>query len=254
MNARAFGIALAVLSCAAVVRSQEPVNAWPPPPDPTLAPPPTYTDPYATPSTEPVYPQPDTYAPPADPGPLPPAPSDPSSNAVNAPRNVSPPVRAPLVPWVDRAMTSGLGVGTGLGSDNVWLGAHLIYYLQLPSPRVRFALHAGMGLLPWRDPDIRWGTRGGGFFSYGVRNRFVIGATGGTMDWQTFGLHGRALASRQEYGLGFEIGYEFMSPFGFYARASIGPGVAFSRETPLRERDAHLVWRGNLLSIGYKLW
>ena len=159
------------------------------------------------------------------------------------------PLRAP-----DRTTTSGLGIGAGLGSDNVWLGGHVVYYAQLPGPKLRVAFHVGAGVFPWVDENVRWGVRGGSFVSYGRRHRLVVGVLGGTMDWQTFTLHGQELESEQVFGVGMGAGYEFMAEAGFYLRATVGPALEIFPKVPFRDRAVELIWQGNLLTLGYKLW
>jgi hypothetical protein len=154
----------------------------------------------------------------------------------------------------DRTGTSGLALGAGLGSDNVWLGGHVLYYAQLPNPKLRVAFHVGAGVYPWPNVGVSWGVRGGSFVSYGKRHRLVFGVMGGTIDWQAFGLHSRTLETRQVFGVGVGLGYEFMTESGFYLRATVGPALEVYRKVPFFDREVALVWRGNLLSMGYKLW
>ncbi|HEY6880322.1 MAG TPA: hypothetical protein VI299_20000 [Polyangiales bacterium] len=157
-------------------------------------------------------------------------------------------------PAVDRASTSGLGIGGGLGSDNAGLGGHVIYYAQLPHPKLRVAVHVGAGALPWGDGYVQWGVRGGSFLAYGKRHRLVLGVMGGTVDWQSFRLHYQVLESRPIFGVGVGVGYEFMTASGFYLRATIGPALEVIPRVPFRDRSTDLIWRGNLLTVGYKLW
>jgi hypothetical protein len=130
----------------------------------------------------------------------------------------------------------------------------VVYYAQLPNPKLRVAVHVGAGVVPWVDANVQWGIRGGSFLSYGKRHRIVLGVLGGTIDWQTFGLHYQALESRQVFGVGVGAGYEFMSKSGFYLRSTVGPALAVFPKVPFRDRELELVWRGNLLAVGYKLW
>jgi hypothetical protein len=164
------------------------------------------------------------------------------------------PARAEQPRAPDRTRTSGLGIGAGLGSDNVFFGGHVVYYAQLPNPKLRVALHIGAGVSPWVDETVAWGVRGGSFVSYGRRHRLVLGVLGGTLDWLTFVLHSQTLASKQVFGVGVGLGYEFMTEAGFYLRATVGPALEIFPEVPLRDREVALVWRGNLLTMGYKLW
>ncbi|MDB4974970.1 MAG: hypothetical protein JWN48_3311 [Myxococcaceae bacterium] len=197
----------------------------------------------------PVHSAPASYAP-VDPAPAESVPVNyaPVAGAVSAPE---PPLT--LSPR-SKAFTSGLGLGAGLGSDNVSLGGHLVYYVQLPNPRLHWAFHVGAGLVPAPDPQLRWGVRGGTFLSIGKRHRFLVGVIGGTMGWQTFGLHYERLAVEQVFGVGLSLGYELMTDRGLYLRVSVGPALAISSKLPFREREVDLVWRGNLISLGYKLW
>src|SRR4051812_48968587 len=127
-----------------------------------------------------------------------------------------------------KVFTSGLGIGAGLGSDNVSLGGHLVYYVQLPNPILHWAFHVGAGVVPLPEPQVRWGVRVGSFLSIGKRHRFLVGVTGGTMTWQSFSLHYAHLDVQQIFGVGLSLGYELMTDEGLYLRISVGPGLAIS--------------------------
>ena len=162
--------------------------------------------------------------------------------------------RAQSAAPVDGATSSGLGFGVGVGSENVAVGGHLIYYLQLREPRLRVAFHAGAGVLPaqWDGVPL-WGLTGGSFLGYGKRNRLVVGLIGGTMDWTTFNEHGQKLAAQQILGVGLSAGWELMTRAGLFVRGSLGPAVGVKREVPLQPRETYL-WFVFSTSVGYKLW
>jgi len=156
----------------------------------------------------------------------------------------------------DKALSSGLAVGTGVGSENVLFGGHALYYLQTQKPRWRVALHAGAGTWapvasPARDA---WGVRGGAFLAYGKRHRLVLGLSAGTIGWSTLTLHSTSVAALPLWGAGLAVGWEWMTRRGFYMRATLGPTFYVFPQQPLRDRRAELSFEGNLLSLGYKLW
>jgi hypothetical protein len=162
--------------------------------------------------------------------------------------------RAQAAAPVDRATSSGLGFGVGVGSENVTIGGHVLYYLQLKEPRMRVAFHVGAGYLPNVAEDVPlWGITGGSFFGYGKRNRLVVGLIGGTLDWLSFSPHGETLAARQLFGLGLSAGWELMTRRGFFVRGSVGPALTIVPEVPLAAREAN-AWFVFSTSIGYKPW
>jgi hypothetical protein len=154
----------------------------------------------------------------------------------------------------DRARSSGLALGTGVGSDNVFLGGHAAYYAQFPSERVRVVAHAGGGVLYDDSGSFVGGARGGLFLAYGLRHRLVLGVYGGTLDAQSYALHGVVIGQRRENGVGFSAGWEWMHETGLYVRATVGPAVAFVPDTGLLQRSHRLLWQGNFFAVGYKLW
>lgn len=155
----------------------------------------------------------------------------------------------------DRARTSGLAAAVGFGTQTVHLGGQLLYYVQLPSDSWRLAVHAGAGGLPDSgDAGTRWGVNGGVFAAYGAHhNRLILGVEGGTLTWGTFYLHGRELAVRPAYGAGATVGWEWMSSFGLFTRASLGPAFVVEPESPLEKRKVSL-WAVGGFQLGYKLW
>jgi hypothetical protein len=161
--------------------------------------------------------------------------------------------RADAPERVDHALSSGLALGAALGGDAPLFGGELVYYLQLPSPRMRVALHAGAGGAPRLIAQDAWSVVGGVFFAYGKHNRLVVGASAGTQAWDSFYLHGARLASRPTYGASLDVGFEWMSSFGLFLRTTIGPNLMVGKETPL-ERGKVYPWFSGSLVIGYKLW
>lgn len=155
----------------------------------------------------------------------------------------------------DRARSSGLAAAVGFGTQTVFLGGQLLYYVQLPDEYWRVAVHAGAGGLPaGGDAGARWGVNGGLFAAYGRHhNRLILGVEAGTLDWIRFYLHGREVALRQAYGAGATLGWEWMSSFGLFTRASLGPAFMVEPNSPLEKRKVHL-WAVGGFQLGYKLW
>jgi hypothetical protein len=160
-------------------------------------------------------------------------------------------------PARDRSASSGLALGAGFGNDTAGVGGVVHYYLQIPESRFRVALHAGMGG-QWvglgTSSGWKLGISGGVMGSFGRRHRFIVdlyAAPSGA--FQELSFHGEEASEwRPLYGVGINVGWEWMSRVGFYMRASIGPVYAFS---PRIYRAVGL-WNvsGNLITLGYKLW
>lgn len=156
----------------------------------------------------------------------------------------------------DPAFSSGLALGTGFGSENVFIGGHALYYLQTQSPRLRVALLAGAGSAAFLVSPAKggWGVRGGGFLAYGKRHRLVVSLSAGTIDWTTYSLHNTTVAVQQLWGAGLGLGWEWMTRCGFYMRATLGPSFYVRPQQPLQDRSTELGFEANVLSLGYKLW
>jgi hypothetical protein len=141
----------------------------------------------------------------------------------------------------DRAGTSGLAVGTGVGNENAFLGVHLAYYLQLPNDRWRVAPLVGIGVFPGISSA---GYAGGLMALFGKRHRMVMellaapyAAEGGT--WTK---------DRYWYGVGLLAGYEWMTWYGLVVRSAVG--IAYRPE--LSDQPINLAI--NVISLDYKIW
>ena len=79
----------------------------------------------------------------------------------------------------DRATTSGLALGLGIGHSSGGLGGHVHYYLQLPSERWRFSVHAGIGIIGYvkigNEPQLRGGVAGGLMTAFGASSPARLG-------------------------------------------------------------------------------
>ena len=158
---------------------------------------------------------------------------------------------------VDHAGSSGPALGVGLGSDGPWVGAHALYYFQLPSPGLRVAIRGGAGLMPSLSGDsarASWGASLGAFVAYGRRHRLVVGLSGGVRDRESWVLHGTWLGTRPMPSVWLDLGWEYMSSSGFFIRSTVGPALVIRTEVPLRERETMVGMAANPLSMGYKLW
>jgi hypothetical protein len=162
------------------------------------------------------------------------------------------------MPSRDKSASSGLALGIGWGNETAGLGGVVHYYLQVPDSRLRVAVHAGVGGV-WlfsNRSDSRWrpGFTGGVSGTFGRRQRFLFDLWGGTTNgYQALSLHGEPYEDwRPLYGLGLNLGWEWVSRGGFIMRSSLGPAFAFN---PRIYRDVG-AWglSGNLLTLGYKLW
>lgn len=122
----------------------------------------------------------------------------------------------------DRAATSGLALGVGLGHSSAGLGGHLHYYLQLPSERWRLALHAGVGVTGYvmfdGEAEGRVGAAGGVMTAFGRRHRLVLDVL--AAPYQASGATGERM--KLYYGIGALIGYEWMARYGLSVRTALG--------------------------------
>ncbi|MFT3926141.1 MAG: hypothetical protein QM778_26590 [Myxococcales bacterium] len=155
----------------------------------------------------------------------------------------------------DKSATSGLAIGAGFGNDTAGLGGVFDYYVQGHNPRLRIALSGALGAWPalgwgtlWR-PAVALGVRG----SFGRRQRMTFGLHAVPHGAQVLALHGEEMTDAHvSYGVGLQVGWEWMKRGGFFMRASIGPGYGFY---PRIYREVGY-WTAsfNVLTMGYKLW
>jgi hypothetical protein len=136
----------------------------------------------------------------------------------------------------DRAQTSGLAVGAGVGFENAGVGGQVQYYVQTANERWRIAPHIGVGYFG------RAAVSGGVMALFGRRHRLVIdlmaspaAADGGT---------GRA--TKVHYALSLLAGWEWMSFRGIAIRSTFGVGIGV-------EGDEAFV-AANPLSVVFKFW
>lgn len=139
----------------------------------------------------------------------------------------------------DRAFTSGLSLGLGVGTENSLLGAHALYYFQL-SDRWRLAPHIGVG---WIGGI---GVTGGLMATFGRRHRLVLDALGGPMA----ASGGTDQPWHLYYGVCVLVGWEWMASYGLTIRSSLGP----SYRPELKPSPDRFFFGLNILSIDYKLW
>jgi hypothetical protein len=139
----------------------------------------------------------------------------------------------------DRAFTSGLSLGLGVGMENSGLGAHALYYVQL-SERWRLAPHIGVG---WIGGT---GVAGGLMATFGRRHRLVLDALGGPMAADG----GTDQPTDLYYGVCVLVGWEWMASSGLTLRSSIGP----SYRPEFKPSPDRFFFALNILSIDYKFW
>jgi hypothetical protein len=158
----------------------------------------------------------------------------------------------------DRSATSGLALALGWGNETAGFGGVVHYYFQIPDSRFRVAVHAGVGG-HWAGTNAvedRWRLAGSGGVSgtFGRRQRFLFDLWGApTGVNQHLSLHGETAKEwRPLYGIGLNLGWEFVSRRGFVMRSSIGPAYAFHPR--IFGEIGRWNVSGNLLTLGYKLW
>ncbi|HEX7481434.1 MAG TPA: hypothetical protein VF331_26765 [Polyangiales bacterium] len=139
----------------------------------------------------------------------------------------------------DRALTSGLALGLGVGNENALFGGHALYYLQLPNECWRIAPHVGVG---WIGAT---GVTAGVMGSLGRRHRLVMDLLAGPLA----STGGTDIKTRLYYGVAALVGYEYMAKFGLALRTTIG--LAYRPTLAVSER-VYVAF--NLLSVDYKLW
>jgi hypothetical protein len=139
----------------------------------------------------------------------------------------------------DRAVTSGLALGVGVGHENALLGAHVVYYVQFPDECWRIAPHVGVG---WIGAT---GATAGLMGSFGRNHRLVLDLLAGPMA----ASGGTGVKTKLYYGIATLLGYEYMAKFGLALRTTIG--VAYRPTLAVSERFYLAI---NVLSVDYKFW
>jgi hypothetical protein len=148
----------------------------------------------------------------------------------------------------DRATTSGLALGVGLGHPSGGLGGHAQYHLQLPSERWRISAHAGVGVIGYimfdGEREGAVGVAGGIMTAFGRRHRLVMDVL--AAPFQASGRTGEPI--ELYYGVGALLGYEWMAPYGLFVRTTLG--VAYCPRRGGGEFSPAI----ELVSLGYKFW
>jgi len=150
----------------------------------------------------------------------------------------------------DVSETDGPALGVAIGADAGGLGGVVAYYFAWPQKRLGLMPHAGLGWTTVSDtgPSLSVGLGG----SFGRRNRLVVDVQLASVGTQELTLHGELLDTKQVYGVGLLVGWEWLSWSGFFVRANAGPAFAFL--PPLYQRSEGWTIQGNLLSMGVKAW
>lgn len=166
----------------------------------------------------------------------------------------SPAAKPPPDPIRDVSLTSGLAIGVSFPTGAGLIGVRADYLFQLPHTWFRLGVHAGAGA--WLCPDsasechasVSFGALG----AWGHHHRLVLEARTGTLGGVSLTLHGQVAASRAVWGVGAEIGYEYMADTGFFLRCGVGIAVLVDATIePLSERLGPSL---TLLHVGYKAW
>jgi len=146
----------------------------------------------------------------------------------------------------NRAETSGLALGVGLGHSSAGLGGHVHYYLQLPSERWRLAVHGGVGIIGYvmfnGEAEGRVGGSGGLMTAFGRRHRLVVDVLAAPFQ----GSGGTGERMQLYYGVGMLIGYEWMTSYGLSISTALGISYC-----PTHDGGA-IGPAMDLVSIGYK--
>jgi hypothetical protein len=113
-------------------------------------------------------------------------------------------------------------------------------------------VHAGLGAYLCPDPDCHPSATFGALGSWGHHHRVFLEARTGTLGGVSLRLHGLAVASRAVWGIGSELGYEYMAESGFFVRFAVGVALLLDVSIePLSERVGPSL---TLLHVGYKAW
>ncbi len=147
--------------------------------------------------------------------------------------------------------TDGPAVGLAVGADGGgFYGGFLAYYLTWPAKRLGLMPHAGVGAAFYREASPAFSLGIGG--SFGRRHRLVVDLQVTGVSAQSLTLYGERLDAKPIYGLGFLVGWEWLSRSGFFMRGNLGPAFAFLPD--LYQRSEALEVTFNLLSAGVKVW
>jgi hypothetical protein len=152
----------------------------------------------------------------------------------------------------DVSLTSGLALGVSFPTGAGLIGLRADYLFQLPSSWFRLGVHAAVGAYLCPDPECHPSTTFGLLGSWGHHHRVFLEARTGTLGGVTLYLHGQAVASRAVWGIGSEVGYEYMAASGYFLRFGVGIALLVDAAIePLSERIGPSL---TLLHVGCKLW
>ena len=172
--------------------------------------------------------------------------------AAGAQADASPTRAAPAEKVRDVSLTSGLALGVSFPTGAGLIGVRADYLFQLPSSWFRLGVHAAVGAYLCPDPECHPSLTFGALGSWGHHHRVFLEARTGTLGGMTLYLHGRAVASRAVWGVGSEVGYEYMAASGYFLRFGVGITLLVDAAIePLSERIGPSL---TLLHVGCKLW
>jgi hypothetical protein len=173
--------------------------------------------------------------------------------AAGAQADASPsaPARSPE-PKHEVTETSGLAIGVSIPTGAGLIGVRADYLFQLPRTLFRLGVHAGVGAYLCPDPECHPSYSFGALGSWGHRHRVFLEVLTGTLGGVSLNLHWQSVASRALWGVGSEIGYEYMGESGFFIRFGAGIGLLVEATiVPLSGRIGPVL---TLLHVGCKLW
>jgi hypothetical protein len=152
----------------------------------------------------------------------------------------------------DVSLTSGLAVGVSFPTGAGLVGVRADYLFQLPRSWFRLGVHAGVGAYLCPEPDCHPSFSFGALGSWGHHHRLFLEARTGTLGGVSLYLHGQAVASRAVWGVGSELGYEYMADSGFFARFAVG--AALLLDATIESFSERFGPSLTLLYVGYKVW
>lgn len=150
----------------------------------------------------------------------------------------------------DVTFNDGPALGLALGSDGAGLGGFAAYYIAWPEQRLAITPHGGVGIPVVGMEVVPWSL--GILGSYGRRHRLVVDLHLKATDEQALELYGEEIDGERIFGVGLAVGWEWLSPSGFFVRANLGPAFLFL--PPIYQPSESWTVTGNALSVGAKLW
>jgi hypothetical protein len=148
--------------------------------------------------------------------------------------------------------TSGLAIGISIPTGAGLIGLRADYLFQLPRTLFRLGVHAAVGAYLCPEPECHPSYSFGALGSWGHRHRVILEVLTGTLGGVTLYLHGQSVASRAAWGVGSQVGYEYMAESGFFIR--FGAGIALLVDASILPASERIGLLLTLVHVGSKLW